>query len=436
MPFTPFTRREEYRLLSRLSDAYPLFDDVDALFDPKVGSGVALKKKFGEIATGDPSSTRWQNVYNMIDGNDELVKLLEFVMGTDEGPLTKDPTITSLLTVLKTRDQQKLTRLAEAIDQNGCILFLGPGALRTAEGGQPFTKYLANSLANVLQQNTNDIYFDPELRENLSYIAQRYEEIARKLFQQKFPGQPYNPQQFNRQGLLASDTYTALRNQDGLNTAIYQSVAKLPFKIIINTNPDHEDLINAIETTPIRGALNRECIHGYFSMANGNAVGEDDRVIVRNRMASFGGLAKPGEKTKVLLYNLFGSVENPYSILTTESQFLQFMTTILDPDAGLHFELKREFFDPKYYLFLGFDFDQWYAKIIFNTVLKLDKGENRTVSLFPLATNASNESATVLPFSQANREFFEEEFNMYFVTDATQGFLKKLISIFEQLPHA
>lgn len=184
MPFTPFTRREEYRLISLLSDAYPNEAEAISVFDD---SGVLLTVGIGNIKTGDPSRSRWRNLYDSLVDETELIKLFEFVMGADE-PLKDDPTIADFLAVLKNRDQQKLIKLAEAIRTNTCILFLGPGSLRT-NNGEPFNKLLSNTLANILQQNTNDIYFDPDQRDNLSYIAQRYEEIARKQFLKRFPGQ-------------------------------------------------------------------------------------------------------------------------------------------------------------------------------------------------------------------------------------------------------
>ena len=65
-----------------------------------------------------------------------------------------------------------------------------------------------------------------------------------------------------------------------------------------------------------------------------------------------------------LIYNLFGSVEEEDSLILTHDDLFEFLFSILGSDHHLPRELRRMLMDSKVFLFLGFDFEKWYLKLL------------------------------------------------------------------------
>ena len=77
----------------------------------------------------------------------------------------------------------------------------------------------------------------------------------------------------------------------------------------------------------------------------------------------------------------------------------------------------------KKYLFLGFDFDQWYFKILFNKILELNVDQQNPVSLH----------CGPMKFNETNVDYFEEEYKLYFVNENLTTFVKNLVTTFQKL---
>ncbi|BBO90405.1 SIR2 family protein [Desulfosarcina ovata] len=78
---------------------------------------------------------------------------------------------------------------------------------------------------------------------------------------------------------------------------------------------------------------------------------------------------KPGKevdvptKEKPLLYNLFGSIEDQNSLVCNLDDLLQFLFSIIK-EYELPINLRRSFDVANYFVFLGFNFNKWYLKLL------------------------------------------------------------------------
>lgn len=70
-----------------------------------------------------------------------------------------------------------------------------------------------------------------------------------------------------------------------------------------------------------------------------------------------------------LVYNLFGSIEDTESLLLTTDDLLEYLFAIIgggeEAKRPIHSEVKTVLSKAKYFIFLGFDLDKWYIRILF-----------------------------------------------------------------------
>ncbi|GAB2518862.1 SIR2 family protein [Spirosoma aerophilum] len=358
----------------------------------------ALDLGAGDIPSTGKAFDAWGNVLTDVvkDGN-LLIKLLQFVTSLNERG-NKDQFLLNLLDTLQDAHRRQIETLARAIKSKQCVLFLGPGLLLCSQDGNlvPFDRAFSQELAAKLKQRPEPIFFEETKKEQLSYIAQRYNEIP-----------TFTPEDL---GQRASKFY--YDNQDD-NPRIYERLAELYFPIIINTNPD-KNLYQAIEKRKPNS-----CIYRYYSFENNQTLVNDAQPIQNSPDGPLNG----GNDPKTLFYNLLGSFDAPGSMMLSESRLLKFMDKVLRERPAIDKKIKAEFDDQKYYLFLGFDIEQWYVKILFSTVLGISRQEGRGFSVFP-------ENMVVTP---ANQDFFEEEFKFYFITNDLGKFVSQLVQKYQEL---
>ena len=102
--------------------------------------------------------------------------------------------------------------------------------------------------------------------------------------------------------------------------------------------------------------------------------------------------------------------------------------------SKLHPDVLREFNERDNYLFLGFDFEQWYFKILFQ-LFGIKKNEYSSISCgFENALNPDQTGAVSQGNSRVSvytREFFEQEFKIFFVNDDIKNFIIELSNLVE-----
>lgn len=367
------------------------------------GDWKAILIKALDMAEGDIPSTgkpfdAWSTILtDIVIDSGRLVKLLQFVTGETEKGRTNQ-FLLNLLDTIQDAHRRQIDTLAQAIKRKQCVLFLGPGLLMCLQDGNliSFDKSFSQELALRLKTRSEPIFFDESKKDQLSYIAQRYNEIP-----------TFTPEDL---GQRASAFYDANKLE---GTMIYERLADLYFPIIINTNPD-KNLFEVIE----RKKPNT-CIYRYYSFENNQELADEARPIQNNNDQP----AATDEEPKTLFYNLLGSFDAPGSMILSESRLLKFMDKILRERPAIDKKIKAEFDDQKFYLFLGFDIDQWYVKILFSTVLGISRQEGRGFSVFP-------ENMVVTP---ANQDFFEEEFKFYFITNDLGKFVNQIVNKYNEL---
>ena len=84
-------------------------------------------------------------------------------------------------------------------------------------------------------------------------------------------------------------------------------------------------------------------------------------------------LPEATEKTP-LLFQLYGSVSEPTSIVITETQLLDFLAALISKDPPLPNDLNAALTNGKLFLFLGFGLHQWYLRILLHVLKVLRRG--------------------------------------------------------------
>jgi hypothetical protein len=84
-----------------------------------------------------------------------------------------------------------------------------------------------------------------------------------------------------------------------------------------------------------------------------------------------GEVMKPAHD-KPLLYNLFGSIENQKSIIFSQWDLIQYLFSIIK-EFKLPQNLRESLKNSNYFLFIGFDFEKWYLKLLLRLLLEESK---------------------------------------------------------------
>ncbi|TAF64474.1 MAG: hypothetical protein EAZ55_11605 [Cytophagales bacterium] len=119
----------------------------------------------------------------------------------------------------------------------------------------------------------------------------------------------------------------------------HTKIAQIPFHAIISGSPDLM-LKQAFDATGLR------CDFQFY-----------------NKKQNSQDLNKPS-KDKPLLYNFFGSIQEEDSLILTSDDLFEFLFSVLSGEQQLPRELRSTLKAGKIFLFLGFNFQQWYLKLI------------------------------------------------------------------------
>jgi hypothetical protein len=271
--------------------------------------------------------------------------------------------------------------LIYAINQNNCILMLGPDTAVETVNGQPrlLTESLANQLAERLEPGTRK----PLNSSDLAQVSQYYDmEKGRHTLEAR-----------------AESFY---KEKQGLCSDLHRDLASLPFYFTITTTPDTM-LINALEEN------NKEPVINWYNF-NGENPG----------MVQMGAVEKP------LVFYLYGAVSEPGSLMLTENDLLDFLVVLSSGKRPLPDNIRSELQNKnKSYLFMGFGFKHWYLRILLHVLQGGRKKSSRSFALekFP-PENTTELQRTVFFFKKSDYKIhiFKEDFN---------GFARQLKDRFE-----
>jgi hypothetical protein len=248
--------------------------------------------------------------------------------------------------------------LARALQNGECILVLGPEVATLEREGQRVSQQilLTEYLAAELQRRHPDMRLI--VRPSLAYVAKTLEDA---IFVQEVLKKPSYSRENARAELsgLIAQFYAQYSFAD---FPVYRQLARLPFHFVVETSPAPY-LAQALDD---ENKFDTKCYYyHYANPTHNNGIRIQDKQI------------KPDAP---LVYQLFGSTEEPDSMIVTERDQLAFLDAVLQQEntagipnsVAIHFtsvkdRLAAQQFD-KTFVFLGFDFNEWHLRLIMHLI--------------------------------------------------------------------
>ena len=174
-------------------------------------------------------------------------------------------------------------------------------------------------------------------------------------------------------------------------------IARLPFHLIINSTPDD----NILKAFRKEGKLGTRQMHYNYR---------------RELVADFPELSV----SSPLVYNLLGSLHDPESLVLSQENQVDFIRNVVKGNPPIPNQLMRHFDDRKTYLFLGFNLEKWYFRLMLDSLRLGDK--NMTIA--PQLDN--------YPVTPITQSFYEDRYRFIFVEERIAGFLERLAHDFQE----
>ncbi len=235
--------------------------------------------------------------------------------------------------------------ITQKISDGTCILVTGPNIGLTEKDSSInslLKEYLNGLYPDAIKHYEDDGFFsfdDPGDKETAIFMIQKY--------------------------------YKAMKPTD-----VHYKIADIPFHLIISVSPDN-------------------LLRNVFTEHN-----TDHTFDFYNKEQNPSALEKP-TTAKPLLYNLFGNIDNEGSLIFTYDDLFDYLMKIFG-DFKLPQTLQNELKLVRHVLFLGFDFDKWYFKLLLR-LLKLNEIKIK---------NASTKDRSLMPRVMS---FYLDEFKMKFI---------------------
>lgn len=255
------------------------------------------------------------------------------------------------------------------IKKNRCILFIGP-LISALENNTRSMEAYCLRLKQKLEEN--NIPFDPAAKNKPYYFLSKYFHT-------------------NSEDVRSSEAQIVKEIYEKI-PALYKELSVIPFNTIINFGFDQ--LMNkALKQAGYEFAFD------YYNYRGGEK------------------MHSKVDKEIQLVYNLFGSIDDPNSRVLTEQHQLEFLRKISSapklPDDIIS-RLKEDAAYSKSYVFLGFDFEDWPFRFLLDT-LEIPK-TNRSVS------PKSTETIAVM-----TSHFYQDRFGLNFLEEEPSDFITGLI---------
>ncbi len=272
-------------------------------------------------------------------------------------------------------------RLINAIRSGKCILVLGPDAalVKSSDQQAPITKSLARYLIGSMETESPGLELDDPLH------------VAQAFLRQK------DTDRFDLE-IEVKDFYATHSDK---TSDVHLDLACLPFSLCVTTCHD-KYLENAF----------RE---------NGKLPIVEHYDFQKNRPDT---LENPSA-SKPIIYGLFGSYENPQSLVLTETDLLDFLVKVIQSTPPLSDYIRQRFADPDTsFLFVGFGLQQWYLRILLY-VLKASGHSLRSVAIESEDFHSSqNRDKTVV--------FYDKEYSLQFCYPSIEKFASELAKTYQQ----
>ncbi len=270
--------------------------------------------------------------------------------------------------------------LLTSIELNECILILGPNIPMPAAAAdalpEPLTRQFARQLAKMLPA---DKVNDPA---NLSHVTEVYIREINNIT--RFKGQ-----------------LQAFYNREYAPPLALEHLTHLPFRLIINAAPD--DLM-------CKAYLKRH-VHFNSMLYNFDQSGAQDEPNYDSH------------DTTPFVYHLFGNHDTPGSVVLTETQQIEFVQQIIQKEHKIPNSILAVLRESKNYLFLGFDFSDWYLRLLLAALNP--KEEAKIPVSFALQSGFA-------PLPATAENFFGRRFKVGFFDHDIEAFTAELRRRWEQ----
>lgn len=266
--------------------------------------------------------------------------------------------------------------LLYALRRGNCVVLTGPNFAVKTENDRtlPLLEWLALRLAGLLEAEGRAI--DPHEKGNLRYAATEYLRLKGNTSLQEQVEQFY-------------------KENERQVSPLHELLSQLPVSLVVNTTPDTL-LARAFKEQykPVRTA--------WYSLSRD-----------RDQAARALELEDPASDNP-LIYNLFGSVAQPESLVLTEKDQLNFLEDVIQHNNAIPNAVLKNLGEKKVYLFLGFNFDQWQLRILLR-LLRL--GEQQLSAVLAPGNGELPRSAAI---------FFQNQYKLSFPPHADAAFLAEL----------
>jgi len=275
-------------------------------------------------------------------------------------------------------DEDHWYSLVSSVSAGTCTLMLGPGAVTGTLDGERMPVHVA--LATYMKQR---LLADPD-----DPLRSRHETLD-----------PYKPSSVAQVVLRQCDPAQVKRWVEGfsevfdVDDAVFADLAALPFALVINTSPV-------------------SVVFELFRRTNSATTSFFyDRTGRQPAM-----LPELSDRSPVV-YHLYGSLENPRSMILSDSDRLDFIVKVARSSPALPLNLTSALQDPdRSFLFLGFDLTDWHFRVLLH-ILAENAPRNYTSFAAELET---------APIDAETRDFYRSSHKVHFFAGDIAAFASEL----------
>jgi hypothetical protein len=252
-------------------------------------------------------------------------------------------------------DAIKWRPLKQALSHQGCVLFIGPEISVNSQG---------KSLHQEFYLELDKDYDEIEYMEQEGYFSPDSEAIIR-----------YDIQDFY-QKVFPKKNITGRK--------ILEQLAQVPFSLIISICPD-------------------DTVHRVFEDYD-----------LGHQFLEYDGTkqeAEPMTPEKPVIYNILGNAASNDGYIFTHEKFYNYLNKIFIPS-----EIKKKIQDATHYVFIGFDFNKWYNRLL---LFILDFGQKKS--------GAHRMTIGRKDVKEDIEKFIAKQFNITFIDNDYNKFIEWLI---------
>lgn len=285
-------------------------------------------------------------------------------------------------------------KLVRRINTGDCVLFLGPDLFTGKDNASIYSSF---SKGKCELMKKSGIKYDEQQEDNIYYTVTRY---IKGITEQEKKEEDVQTSTSTEKVAFAS-----FLKQNTLGNEMYKQLAKLPFCLTINANPDNY-LHQLQQMQPIE---NRKYHFGYY-----------DFMVDNNEARAEKTLPSEIDLNNFVVYNVYGDAANVRSVILNESDFIAYSRQVNLTGNGMPTVIKNFIKTGKVCLFLGFKYDSWPLKILLQSLG------------FSITIPEQNISFSYNGLAQYHADFYADELKFVFFNADKEEFIDKLYKRFTE----